>query len=455
MLSTARRALQRHYLWYAAAAIALSAGGYILLHGVDFKPGVYPPSSTCEADIGQEMGRHGHSEEFVWRGCRIANDTVNALPRFIPHTSRPSCVQCHDGKAADTLAKMWTRFPKVDRNGEAVDLATAIRREIALRYNGVPPNKADNAVTSLYFYMATKAKQEKLIFEVEPTDGKTLAALSAADKQQAEPNCVTKFDEKGWPVGPAAKRVVEGCNLVVNTREHIRGPMVKSALSRMNCQSCHRNVGDLANAASIAHGAVVLPQMMTALNQPVRFDRRIMMCFANSMNTFDIGVDAKEVADINLYANWLAQKEKLPIGVIPPGRGIPLLYDTFGKGQSFLAGKKVYETYCYACHSFAGTGGKQAINGTVPPPITGPNSFNKTASIAVTMRLAGFIHANMPPGSTLENPTLTKQQALDVAEYLSQMGRPEDYVTKNQLQIFSNWLWIRSVIGVASVIPKE
>ncbi|MDO8990869.1 MAG: c-type cytochrome [Sideroxyarcus sp.] len=448
-----KKILKHHYLTMAAALIATGSIGYITINGIDFVPGNKIPSAVCETDLGEELGRHGHSEEFVWKGCLIANDTARMLSRFIPKGQHPDCVDCHDGKQNKTLARLWTEFPKIDRHGEAIDMATAIRREVIARYKGIPPNKADNTVTSLYFYMAAKAKQDNLYFEIEPPGAQT--TLGDVDKKLAEPRCAEKFDEKGWPAGSPAKHVVEGCNLIVNTRAHMRGPIAGSWPTGMNCESCHRHAGDLVNASSIAHGAVVLPHMMTSMNQPVRFDRRILMCFARSMNSFDLGLDAKEIVDLNFYANWLAQKEHLPIGVVPEGRGIPLLYDTQGKGQSFLAGELVYETYCKACHGFAGTGGREWMNGAIPPPIAGPNSFNKTASISSPFRMAGFVHANMPPGATREHPFLTEQQALDVAAYLTQLGRAEDFTKKNPVQVFSNWIWIRIVNTITVGLPKE
>jgi cytochrome c len=353
------------------------------------------------------------------------------------------------------MGQLWASFPKVDpASGEAIDLATALRREITKRYGGSPPNKADPAITSLYFYMATKAKQEELTFKVEPASP-AVSPLSQVDKDRAEPDCKSKFDEKGWPTGPAAKHVIKGCNLVVNTGAHLRGPIARAWPTHLTCQSCHRSAGNLENAASLAHAAVVLPHMLTSMNQPVRFDRRVLMCLERSMNTFDLGLDAQEITDINLYANWLAQKENLPIGVIPKGRGIQPLHDSQSRGQSFLAGEQVYKTYCIGCHGFAGTGGTFELNGAFPPPIAGPDSFNATASTADSARMAGFVLANMPPGATLQNPVLTEQQALDVSAYLTQLGRPANVTTKNSIQMFTNWLWLRSVNGAAAQLNKD
>jgi thiosulfate dehydrogenase len=442
--------------WLAAVVIAFAAVLVIVVRGWAYVPGAALQSDFCTADIGSELERGGHSEEVLWRGCLIASDPARAVPRLIHRSRAQSCLACHDGVRAPLFAELWTRFPRVNAaSGELEDLATAIRREIVLRYDGVMPNKADNAVTALYFYMAAKARQAGKTYVVDdpaaaaPADAAARAALGFV-----EPDCRRKFDEKGWPVGANAPYVAAGCNLVVNPLAHLAGPIVRRWPTEVTCQSCHRDVGDRANAASIGHGAVALPHMMTSMSQPIRFDRRVLMCFARSLDSFDLGLDAREITRINVYANWLAQKAQLPIGVLPPGRGIPILYDALGKGQSFLAGEHVYSGYCQPCHGFAGNGGAPPVDGRVAPPIAGPQSFTRAASTAEAFRLAGFVQANMPPGASREQPVLSDQQALDVAAYLTQLGRPADFTKRSPLEVFGNWLWVRTVTATAGAINR-
>jgi cytochrome c len=143
-----------------------------------------------------------------------------------------------------------------------------------------------------------------------------------------------------------------------------------------------------------------------------------------------------------MYANWLAQKDDLQIGIIYPGRGIPMIYDTSGLGSSILAGEKVYNDYCVMCHGENAWGGMGPLyEGEEPPPIAGPNSFNAAATSARRPRLAGFIYNNMPPGATHDEPILSIQQALDVALYLQSLGRPSDFVHTNQVATLLNYLW--------------
>jgi thiosulfate dehydrogenase len=196
--------------------------------------------------------------------------------------------------------------------------------------------------------------------------------------------------------------------------------------------------------------------MHTASHQPIRFDRRVLLCFRKSLNTFDLGLDAQEVMLINLYSNWLAQHQGLYIGEQPEGRGIPVLGESLGSGSSFLAGEKVYAKYCLTCHGRSAYGGAGPVfKGREPPPIAGPHSFNAAASLADANHLAGFVYANMPYGATLEDPILTPQQALDVAAYLSALGRPTDIARTNQFEVFLNHLWLRVVALANTWISSE
>ncbi len=452
------------YVIILVAAVTLPVF-YLAYVGFDFVPGQQPDNAFCRADVGDALERHGHSEEMLWRGCLIASDTGEYLARFAPRRGLgqaapetagvPSCLSCHDGKKAASFAEMWTRFPRHNTKlGKVEDFSQAIQREIEQRYGGVRPNRSDNAITALYFYAAAKAAQSGLTFQVEEPDAQVLAADAVA-RLTPTPDCHDKFEQRGWPRGPNAEAVIKGCNLITETQTHVRGPIARQWRTDVTCQSCHLDAGDKRNAASIAHAAVVLPHMYTAVNQPIRFDRRVLLCLSNSQNWYDLGLDAVEITYINIYANWLAQKDALPIGIIPEGRGIPLLYDAQGLGASFLAGEKVYRNYCQSCHGPNGLGGAgRVFKDREPPPIAGPHSFNASASLTDPFRFAGFVHANMPIGASKENPILTVQQALDVSAYLTSLGRPADFTKVNQLRVMLNHLWLRTVVGVGGFMSS-
>lgn len=411
-------------------SIALISIAWLFFHGIDLDPTKRPPSVFCRNDLGTSMNRGGHQEEMLWRGCLIASESTTyfkryttALP-FRPEETR-SCLACHgENKTAPSFAEMWVSFPKVDPvTGKLVDFARAIRKEAHIRYGAALPGLEDSAITSLYLYAATKAGQQHLTYRMTsnvPASPEEIKAL----KKTASPDCTAKFDEKSWPSGQRAKFIVKGCNLVTDTSQYATSLPVKPWQSSLTCQSCHRDAGDRENAGSLAHAAVLLPHMLSSLNRAIRHDDRILMCFARSLNWLDLGLNAPEIQEIIAYSNWLAQVNKLPMGVLAEGRGMPALQDTSGLGASFMAGEQAYNQRCFACHGPNGWG----ISGSKVPPLTGKASFNMAATLAHRERLTGFIYYNMPPMPKGTPPILTRQEALDIAAYLSSFSRPEDPV---------------------------
>jgi len=434
-------------------------------HGFDFTSDKLPVSAFCEDDVGAAMSRAGHQEDLVWRGCLVASDTATYMQRYIKindiFNQRPqkientrSCISCHDGNQAATFAQMWTYFPRYNVNKQRLeDFAQAIKDEIEYRYGGTRPDRYDILVSTLYNYAFTKAKLAGYSFRGEVSSHSEISETRLQTLRITK-KCREIFASKGLPKGPNADYVVKGCNIITDTANHVPA-LLKIWRTDVKCQSCHREAGTKPYAAPLAYGAVLLPMISTRAYKPIRFHRRALMCFARSLNWLDLGRDSPIPTYIRMYANWLAQKDQLVIGVIYPGRGIPMIYDTAGLGSSILAGEKVFTENCVMCHGENGWGGQGKIyQGEEPPPISGPYSFNATATTARRPRLAGFIFNNMPPGATHEAPILTKQQALDVSLYLQSLGRPADFVHSNQIATFFNYMWQNAIYYGYKVLDR-
>lgn len=433
-------------------------------HGFDYQPGVVPESEFCATDIGAEMGREGHIEDMLWRGCLVVSQTNKYLKRYVnennvfalrdtSHRTEKSCLDCHDGKQAPLMSIMWTKFPRFNKEkGKLEDYAQAIQDELKLRYAGTLPERADVMISTIYVYSFAKAKMNELTFKVDDPD-----APRISDEKLASLNttgeCLEIFEEKGYPAGLNAEHVVRGCNVVTDPHNNVPQAF-KIWKTEMKCTSCHRKAGSLDYAGGLGYGAVILPYMHTGANKPIRFDRRTLMCFARSLNWLDFGRDASVLIYVRMYSNWLAEKDQLKIGIVYPERGIHMMTDTEGLGSSILAGEAVFKTYCQHCHGPNAWGHMGPVyNGKEPPPIAGPYSFNASASTSHRERLAGFVFHNMPPGASYDNPILTKQQALDVAVYLASLGRPTDFVHTNQVGTFLNYLWQNLIYhGFESVV---
>lgn len=446
--------------------IFLIATLWLTTHEFAFVPGVQPASEVCERDIGGEMARRGHLEEMLWTGCLIVHDTMDHFERYatvsgvgVQQAETRSCLACHDGNQAPTFARMWTFFPRYNPKKKRVeDYAQAIQDEIAMRYGGTIPMRSDTEVSHIYVYSFTKAKQEKLSFAI---DEATAMPVSDADLDLWDTTaaCRALFERKGRPRGVNAPWIVQGCNLITDTYNRMPAPF-RIWRTDMKCDSCHRDAGNRQYAGDIGQGMALLPIMMTPLNKPVRFDRRVLMCFARSLGWFDMGRDSSALTHISMYAAWLAEKDGRQIGDLKEGRGIPMLYDTEGFGSSILAGEKVYRQHCIRCHGPNAWGRQGPVhNGVEPPPIAGPYAFTDLATTAARSRLAGFIINNMPPGASHTQPILTIQESLDVAIYIESLGRPANFVEENRIEQFLHYVWLKSlyhgIYGLATSITGK
>jgi thiosulfate dehydrogenase len=87
-------------------------------------------------------------------------------------------------------------------------------------------------------------------------------------------------------------------------------------------------------------------------------------------------------------------------------------------------GGEVYRNRCQLCHGASGEGLKAATHpggGYLFPPLWGPDSYNIGAGMARVLTAARFIKARMPLG----NPSLTDDEAFDVAGFMNSQPRPD------------------------------
>jgi thiosulfate dehydrogenase len=117
----------------------------------------------------------------------------------------------------------------------------------------------------------------------------------------------------------------------------------------------------------------------------------------------------------------------IPVGSVTAGRGTPEL-PLLDRAADPKLGAAVYERNCAACHGANGAGQRSGAvgdaRGYVFPPLWGPDSFNDGAGMARLVTIAGFVHANMPAGTTWKTPALTNEEAWDVAGFVESQARP-------------------------------
>lgn len=203
--------------------------------------------------------------------------------------------------------------------------------------------------------------------------------------------------------------VVYGYDIVMNTNKHAP----RYAGNALSCTSCHLKGGTQPNGFPL-NVAQVYPKWRAKNGLRNGLETRIRDCFLYSLNGVMPPEEAPEVLAVSAYIHYLSEGQV--IGQPAKDWGVPTLPDT-GADPDPPRGQAVFVRECAACHGADGAGTAAA------PPLWGVNSFNAGAGMNVTPRLAGFIWANMPMG---KERTLTHQEALDVAAFITLQHRPFD-----------------------------
>lgn len=211
------------------------------------------------------------------------------------------------------------------------------------------------------------------------------------------------------PRGPLGDAIRRGRALVQATRESLPA----SVGNRLRCVSCHLDDGRRAQGTWVGvYGR--FPQYRARRAAVELIEDRINDCFRRSLNGRSLAPDGRDMRDIVAYLAFLSRGvPAAPPPPAAPSRFASLVADT-------IDGAAVFAKTCALCHGANGEGTLAA------PPAWGPQSFNIGAGMARRFTAAAFVQANMPfatPG------TLTDQQALDVAAYVTSRPRP-DYPDK-------------------------
>lgn len=190
----------------------------------------------------------------------------------------------------------------------------------------------------------------------------------------------------------------------------------------MNCQNCHLDAGTRPWGNNYSAVWSTYPKFRARSGTIETIEKRINDCFERSLNGKPLPEDGKEMKSIIAYMRWLGQG--VPKGKSPEGSGlveVPFL----DRPADPVAGKELYEQKCAVCHQKDGQGVLAPDGKTYTyPPLWGEHSYNVSAGLYRLSRLAGYLKANMPLGSTWDNPQLTDEEAWDIAAYVNSMPRP-------------------------------
>lgn len=239
------------------------------------------------------------------------------------------------------------------------------------------------------------------------------ALLPMGTSTWADPVPLKPPAESSIPKGPQGDAIKLGKLLVTDTRKQLP----KNVGNALNCSNCHLNAGTVAYAGPFVGLWGMFPEYRSRSADINSLQDRINDCFERSMNGQPLAYDSKEMKAMLMYVSWLSTG--VPTGTEVVGRGM-------GKVDTKLVpdaarGKTLYLQKCASCHGDTVDANRNPAVGYIFPPLWGSDSFNIGAGMARTYTAAAFIKHNMPLG---QGNTLSDQEAIDIAEYMTHQPRP-------------------------------
>lgn len=214
-----------------------------------------------------------------------------------------------------------------------------------------------------------------------------------------------------------------GRALIANTAAYL-GPQgsVDHRTNGMNCTNCHLEAGTKPWGNNYGAVRSQYPKFRERSGTLESVAKRVNDCVERSLNGRALDTTGHEMQAIIAYLDWVGTG--VPAGTKPKGTGIrELAY--LDRAADPARGERVFSGKCMTCHDADGQGRKNADGATyMYPPLWGPNSFNVGAGLLRLSRLAGYVHANMPQGTTWDRPQLSEEEAWDVAAYIASQQRP-------------------------------
>lgn len=246
----------------------------------------------------------------------------------------------------------------------------------------------------------------------ERTADQTRAAAVAAGFDPATWRPPTDAEIPNDSLGASIRR---GLALITHTPDSLP----TYAPGRITCTNCHLNGGRNVDAAPLTGSYARFPRYMDRTGAVIGLADRVNYCFTRSLAGNRLPTDSREMQDILTYLAFLSRGVPVGGGDKLPGSGGLASLETAAAGDR-TRGAGVYAAKCVSCHGPDGAGNPQIPPGV--PAVWGAKSFSVGASMARQSKAASFIWRNMPWGA---GKTLSQQEALDVAAYMSAQTRPD------------------------------
>jgi thiosulfate dehydrogenase len=228
---------------------------------------------------------------------------------------------------------------------------------------------------------------------------------------------------------PAPPNATEeyGRRLVAHTAEFLGPDQPDASLryieSRLNCSSCHLGTGTEPGTLTLLQTDEHYPRFSGRAGNVTDIEDRINECMQRSMNGKPLPLDSPEMTAMAGYLRALGAQYS-SMGVSLRKAEEPPPFKTPNRAASLTGGEDVFKARCAQCHGGDGLGLLATTDkrkGYLFPPLWGPDSFNNGAGMHRVLTAARFIKARMPLGE----PTLTDDEAFDVAAYINAQPRPQ------------------------------
>jgi thiosulfate dehydrogenase len=218
-----------------------------------------------------------------------------------------------------------------------------------------------------------------------------------------------------------------GRRLVSHTAELLgqdqADPSLRYIDSRLNCASCHLSSGVEAGTLTLLQTDEHYPRFSGRSGGMTDIEDRINECMQRSMNGKPLPMDSLEMQAIASYLRRLGA-EYQAMGESSRTVDEPATFKMPARAADLDGGRVVFGDRCATCHGADGQGllatGDRS-RGYLFPPLWGLDSFNDGAGMHRVLTAARFIKARMPLGE----PTLTDDEAFDVAAFINAQPRPQ------------------------------
>ncbi len=247
----------------------------------------------------------------------------------------------------------------------------------------------------------------------------------------------TSADSQSWsapdanllPDDARGRQVRYGRDLIAETAPLI-GPEVpdpsrRFAGNNLNCQNCHLEAGGKQFGIPFQGVTADFPKYGARSGQVGTIQDRVQGCMTRSMNGRPLPPDGPEMKAIVAYLEFMSigRQKGVPIS----GRGAGRMPE-LARAADPSRGQAIFAEVCAKCHGADGQGLRRGVVGDAQgyafPPLWGPDSFNDGAGMGRLIAAANIIRSNMPFGTTWDHPTLSSEDAWDVAAFVESQPRP-------------------------------